>query len=182
MIYTLGDGYGVRPLRADDLVGPYLSWFEDQEVCRFNSHGAFPKTAEYFRAYFEASNNEDRVVWAVCHDADGHIGNISLQSISLIDQNAEFAVLIGDRRHWGKGVALAAGRRLIEHGFSKLNLERVYCGTVATNVGMIRVAERLGMQLEGRRRSQRFLDGDWVDVVEFGLLRQEWTAGAGAAP
>jgi RimJ/RimL family protein N-acetyltransferase len=174
MIYTLDNGYGVRTLTAEDLAGPYPSWFEDQEVCKYNAHGKFPKNAAYFRAFYDSLNDEDHVVWAVCHETDGHIGNISLQAISPINRNAEFAILMGDRRHWGKGVALAAGRRLLEHGFLKLNLERIYCGTAATNAGMIKLAKGFGMIEEGRRRNHLYLDGAWVDMLEYGVLRNEF--------
>lgn len=172
MIYSLGEDYYVRPLQEADVRGPYPSWFEDQEVCKYNSHSQFPKTAVYFRSFFDALNNEDQVVWAICHADDGHIGNISLQALSFINRNGEFAVLIGDRRHWRKGVAHRAAEKLFDHGFFKLNLERIYCGTAATNVGMRRLAVRLGMVQEGCRSNHLYLDGEWVDVIEFGILKK----------
>lgn len=173
MIYQLNSDYFVRPLLENDLGGAYVTWFEDQDVCKYSSHGKFFKTPDYFKAYFESLNGEDKIVWAICHQADGHIGNISLQSISSINRNAEFAIILGDKRHWGNGVARIAGAKLIEHGFDKLNLERVYCGTAANNVAMRKLALALGMTEEGCRRSHLYLDGCWVDVVEYGLLRSE---------
>lgn len=173
MIYDLSGGYFVRPLLESDLDGTYPSWFEDQEICRYNSHGKFFKTRAYFRAYLDSLNGEDKVVWAICDQADGHIGNIALQNIASIDRHAEFAVLLGDRRHWGRGVARMAGAKLIDHGFDKLNLERIYCGTAASNAAMRKLALALGMVEEGCRRKHLYLDGEWVDVIEFGLLRSE---------
>lgn len=173
MIYQLDQHYHVRPLAAADLDGPYPQWFEDQEVCRYNSHGKFFKSREYFAAYVAALDGEDRIVWAICHAQDGHIGNISLQQISLVNRTAELAIVLGDKRHWGHGVGLLAGRALLRHGFDKLNLERIYCGTAATNEGMKRLALALGMKLEGMRRSHIFLEGARVDVAEYGILREE---------
>ncbi len=177
MIYQLSKDYFVRPLAEDDLAGAYPSWFEDQEVCRYNSHGKFFRTKEYFREYINRLNQEDRVVWAICHSSDGHIGNIGLHRISLIDRTAEFAILLGDKRHWGSGVALLAGRKLIEHGFNKLNLERIYCGAAATNEGMKKLAIAMGMTHEGTRRQHLFLEGARVDVWEYGILRSEFEQG-----
>ena len=174
MIYELNKEYFLRPLREEDIDGPYMGWFEDQDVCRYNSHGKFFKTRASFQGYLSELDNEDRVVWAVCHLTDGHIGNISLQEISLIDRVAEFAVIMGDRRHWGRGVALLAGRALLHHGFNKLNLERVHCATAATNTGMRKLAEALGMTHEGTRRQHVFLEGVRVDLVEYGILREEF--------
>ncbi len=174
MIYELSKEYIVRPLTESDLDRSYPGWFEDQEVCRYNSHGKFFKTQAYFREYLNDLNREDRVVWAVCHVGGDHIGNVSLQEISLINRTAEFAILLGDKRHWGKGVGLLAGRKLLEHGFNKLNLERIYCGTAATNEAMKRLALALGMVLEGTRRRHLFLEGSRVDVLEYGILQPEF--------
>lgn len=173
MIHALSDQYYVRSLRESDLQGAYPSWFEDQEVCRFNSHGKFFRNTDYFRHYIATVNNDDRVVWAICHQLDGHIGNISLQTISIINRNAEFAIIIGDRRHIGKGVSKLAGFKIVQHGFYKLNLERIYCGMADTNKAMKALAIALGMAEEGRRRKHFFLDGEWIDLVEYGLLRED---------
>lgn len=174
MIYEISEGYFVRPLTDEDLEGAYPKWFEDQEVCRYNAHGKFFKTKAYFREYLNELNREDRVVWAICHVTDGHIGNVSLQEISTINRTAEFAIILGDKRHWGKGVGLSAAGKLLEHGFNKLNLERIYCGTASTNEGMKKLAIAVGMLLEGTRRKHLFLEGSRVDVVEYGILRAEF--------
>jgi ribosomal-protein-alanine N-acetyltransferase len=176
MIARLSPEYHVRPLVEADLAGPYPSWFEDPEVCRYNSHAKFPKNEEYFREYVRRANNEDRVVWAIAHEQHGHVGNVSLQSLSFINRHAEFAIFIGDRRHWGTGVATMASRKLLEHGFMRLNLHRIHCGTAASNDGMNKLAAALGMTLEGRRREHLFLEGEWSDVLEYGILRDEFIA------
>lgn len=174
MIYQLTPDYFLRALTAADLDGPYPTWFEDQDVCRYNSHGKFFRPRAYFEAYLNQPDQQDRVVLAICHVADGHIGNVSLQGISLIDRTAEFAIIVGDKRHWHKEVGSLAGRALVAHGFNKLNLERIYCGTAATNMGMQKLAVSLGMTLEGTRRQHLFLDGARVDMLEYGVLRSEY--------
>jgi ribosomal-protein-alanine N-acetyltransferase len=167
----LNKHYSVRGLQETDLDGPYPSWFEDEEVCAYNSHGKFHKTREHLREFIRRINGSEMVVWAICHETDGHIGNVALQSISVINRNAEFAILMGNRRHWGKGVGLLASRAMLAHGFRKLNLHRIYCGTAATNSAMKKLALSLGMKKEGVRKEHLFLNGQWVDVVEFGILR-----------
>ncbi len=176
MIYRLSGTYYVRQLDEEDLDGAYRSWFEDQEVCKFNSHGKFFKTKSFFQSYLANLNCEDKVVWAICHNDDGHIGNICLQDISFINRTAEFAILIGIKGHWGKGVARLAGATILNHGFTKLNLERIYCGTAASNDGMNALATSLGMRVEGRRRKHLFLEGARVDVLDYAILREEFLA------
>ena len=175
MIYRINEDYYVRQLKESDIDGAYPSWFDNQEVCKYNSHGKFFKTRAYFLEYITKLNTENNIVWAICHVVDGHIGNVSLQEICVINRTAEFAILLGDKKHWGKGVGLQVGKKIIFHGFYKLNLERIYCGTAATNEGMKKLAISLGMALEGRRRLQLFLEGVRVDMIEYGILRTEFT-------
>ena len=172
MIQKLSNEYFVRGLQEADVDGPYPGWFEDQEVCAFNSHGKFFRTKEYCRQFVRTLDGQSQIVWAICHISHGHIGNVALQNISLINRNAEFAIILGDRRHWGKGVGELASKAILEHGFKKLNLHRIYCGTAATNIAMRKLAAALGMQQEGIRPQHLFLDGEWVDMVEFGMIFQ----------
>ncbi len=174
MIYQLNNLYFVRALTEADIEGNYPTWFEDQTVCQYNSHGKFFKTKRDFESYVAQLGQENQVVWAICHMEDGHVGNISLQEISFINRTAEFAILLGDSRHWRKGLGALAGKVLLAHGFNKLNLERIYCGTAATNEGMIQLAKTLGMTHEGTRRSHLFLEGERVDLLEYGVLRHEF--------
>jgi [ribosomal protein S5]-alanine N-acetyltransferase len=174
VIYRLSPEYHLRDLLISDTDGPYAGWFQDQEVCKFNSHGKFFPSRADLLAYVEGCRGADRVVMAIVHAQDGHVGNVSLQAISGIDRTAEFAILLGDRRHWRHGLGELAGRALLAHGFYKLNLERIHCGTAATNTGMQQLALRLGMREEGRRRAAVFLEGQRVDVVEYGILRDEF--------
>lgn len=178
MIYELSESYFVRPLEEADVLGAYPTWFQDQDVCRYNSHGKFFHPLEYYREYVAATAQERRIVWAVCHRQDGHVGNVSLQDIATINRTAEFAIILGDKRHWGKGLGCLAGRALLEHGFRIIDLHRVYCSTAATNIGMRKLALRLGMIEEGTRRQHLLLDGSRVDVVEYGILRDEYRRGS----
>ena len=174
MIYRLNINYYVRKLEEADINGDYIQWFEDQEVCRYNSHGKFFKTKIWFEEYIKSLNDESKIVWAICHNKDGHIGNISLQNLSFIDRTAELALIIGNKNHWGKKIGTISAEIIMSHGFNKLGLERIYCGTAKTNIGMQNLATRVGMKQEGIRRQHLFLEGRREDLIEFGILKEEF--------
>jgi [ribosomal protein S5]-alanine N-acetyltransferase len=176
--FLVGERLFLRPLSESDIAGPYVEWFNDEEVCRGNSHHVFPYTPESARAYVrQARNNRDALILAiVLKDEETHIGNISLQEIHWIYRSAEFAVVIGDRRHWGKRFSIEAGRLLCDHGFRAMNLNRIYCGTFEDNVAMRRLALALGMLEEGRRRGAAFKRGRYLDIIEYGALKTDYEA------
>ncbi|PCK09082.1 MAG: GNAT family N-acetyltransferase [Alteromonadaceae bacterium] len=166
---------GVCGLSSRELSGNYPQWFNHPDVCRFNSHGAFPNTLEQCQDYVASlSGSRSTLVWAVYHLVDGvHIGNISLQGIDWLSRSAEIAFLFGETTYWGKGYAFDAAQLLIAHGFDHLNLRRVYCGTASGNQGMRRLAQKLGMQEEGCKREALYLQGGYQDIIEFGLLSSD---------
>jgi ribosomal-protein-alanine N-acetyltransferase len=53
---------------------------------------------------------------------------------------------------WGKGIATAAVRRIVEFGFEELHLRRIFADVFASNPASRRVLEKAGFQLEGVRQ------------------------------
>ncbi len=166
----------LRPLRDSDADGPYPAWLNSQEISLQNSHGVHPYSTSSARAFIQSLNGAtDRIVLAIEDKASGlHVGNVSLQGIHRIYRSAELAILLGDTGCHGKGIGTESCRLMVQHGFLRLNLHRIHCGTFAGNEGMIRIAAKLGMKEEGRRREAAFKNGVYVDVVEFGLLKTEF--------
>lgn len=171
-----GEQLYLRALEEADADGPYPTWFNDDEVCRGNSHHVFPYVREAALSYirYAQQSREELILAIVLSNGDRHIGNIALQHIHPVYHSAEFSIVIGDKSAWGKGYSRVAGRLLCNHGFSTLNLNRIACATFDDNEAMKRLALSLGMKEEGRRRSAAYKRGRYIDMIEFGVLRTEY--------
>jgi ribosomal-protein-alanine N-acetyltransferase len=77
---------------------------------------------------------------------------------------------------WGKGYASDAAQRIIAFGFDELRLHRVSAAIGPDNAASIAVANRLGMQYEGRIRDHVFTNGAWRDSLLYATLSREWAA------
>lgn len=167
-----GKNVYLRPIEMSDSDGAYPSWLNDPEVCRYNAHGDTLYTREMAQSYIKSViDNPSADVFAIClREDDRHVGNIALQQISLKNRNAELAILIGDPSIYGSGIGYEAGALLVEYAFDTLKLHRLYCGTHAENIGMQKLALKLGMNEEGRRREALLKNGIFADIVEYGLL------------
>jgi len=176
IIFLQGKKVHLRALREEDLNDNYLQWLNDDEVCRFNSHAIFPNTEQKMKTYFAGlQNNQSQVVLAIVdNDREKHIGNVSLQNINWVSRNAEFAILLGDKKCWGGGYGTEAAKLIVQYGFDRLNLHRIYCGTIQGNEGMIKLAAKLNMKEEGRRREAIYKNGYYLDIHEYGVLRSEY--------
>jgi len=174
--FLKGKNIYLRPLKDDDLKGNYISWLNDPEVCKYNSHHTFPYTIEKAKAYISSVSGVPNmlVLAIVLNGQDRHIGNVSLQDINYINRSAEFAIVLGEKDCWGKGFSREAASLIVAHAFTSLNLNRVYCGTSSENIPMQKLAKYLGMKEEGRRRNAMFKNGIYTDIIEYGLLKQEY--------
>lgn len=169
----------LRPLSQQDVNETYLSWLNDPEVNRFNSHAIFPYSKEELIRYV-ASSSKDRskVILAIMDKTTKrHIGNVTLQNIDWVTRSAEFAILIGEKIQWGKGIGAEVGKLIVDYGFNHLGLHRIWCGTSSDNIGMQKVAKRIGMKREGLRRDAMFKSGRWVNIIEYGILHSEFERG-----
>lgn len=76
--------------------------------------------------------------------------------------------------HRGCGYATEATRAALRYAFEQLDLNRVIAEVVIPNEPSERVAEKLGMRLEGTRRQHTFRSGRFHDTHIYGILRTEW--------
>lgn len=175
-IFLPGKKISLRVLTEADLGGPSAGWLNDPEICRYNSHTRFPVNQTELKRYLQTAKKSSnlQVLAIVTNRGKKHIGNISLQSINFVDRSAEIAIIIGDKNYWRKGIGFEAWSLAIRYGFERLNLHRLYCGTSAANVAMQRLADKLGMKKEGRRREALYKDGKYYDIIEYGLLKKEY--------
>ena len=117
----------------------------------------------------------DEVLWTIAdRNTDACLGHVGLYKIDHRIGTAEFAILLGDRQWWGKGVGKACTIFAVTHAFQQLNLRRVYLEVLATNERAATLYRKLGFKDEGRLRQHQFKNGAHVDVLVMGLMRDEW--------
>lgn len=76
-----------------------------------------------------------------------------------------------DHEHWGKGYMREAVARIVEYGFSTLELHRLEIRTHPDNARSMKLAESLGFVKEGiLRENERHVLGHWEDTAVFGRL------------
>ena len=105
-------------------------------------------------------------------DPDELLGSVSLRRY-VRDRRAELGYWLGADA-WGHGYATEAASALLDFGFTELGLSRVYAHVLEGNAASVRVLEKLGMINEGIRRQHVRKGKKLLDVVLFGMLRDEW--------
>ncbi len=75
---------------------------------------------------------------------------------------------------WNKGFATEAARAMLAFGFSRRHLHRIDARHLALNPASGRVMEKVGMTREGLLRAHFFKQGEYHDIVQYGILHEEW--------
>ncbi|MDO3410763.1 GNAT family protein [Saccharibacillus sp. CPCC 101409] len=86
----------------------------------------------------------------------------------------EAGILLYRSTTWSRGSGTEALRLYVDYLFAHLDVPRVGITTWSGNARMMRAAERIGMQLEGRMRRCRIVRGELYDSIRMGVLREEW--------
>jgi RimJ/RimL family protein N-acetyltransferase len=102
-------------------------------------------------------------------------------SISSSDSRAELGYWIG-KRYWGYGYASEAAQALIHFGFEVLCVNRIYATCLKRNIASAKVLQKLGMAHEGSLRQHVYHRGEFEDLEEYGLLKQDFTSNPSPHP
>jgi len=129
------------------------------------------KTAEDEREWYE-SQDEDNASFVVTVD-DDPVGIAGLHLDPYPWGYAEVGYMVHPD-YWGQGYATDAVRCLLRYGFDECRLNKVGADVYAPNEASQRVVEKVGFKREGVRRDHAFVDGEHVDLYEYGLLEAKW--------
>ena len=101
------------------------------------------------------------------------IGEIYLNDMDTQNQRAELGYSLS-HSHWGKGLVPEASCAVMNWAFQTWGLNRIYSTCDPKNERSWRVMEKLGMVREGILRKHIKWQGEFRDVLYYGVLRNEW--------
>ncbi|MBN1779074.1 MAG: GNAT family N-acetyltransferase [Candidatus Buchananbacteria bacterium] len=164
----------LRPVSLKDAPN-FCRWLEDREVTKFLDRYDNPPTLKEEREYIlEQRKKKDHIQFSIDSVDGAHIGVCSLMKISAKSKRAEFGIFIGDKKYWGQGCGTEACRLIVDYGFKKLRLHRVYLRVFGYNIRGIKSYQKVGFKIEGRLREQVYRDGFYHDMIFMGILRNEY--------
>lgn len=102
------------------------------------------------------------------------VGTISLYDIDWLHRRAEYGRFIVAEKHRRKGYGNEALSLLLTHAFDSLNLNKVYGDILTTNTAAIALDKRLGFRQEGIFRQYIYKHGEYLNVVQMAVLRDEF--------
>lgn len=157
----------LRRFTSGHVTANYIAWLNDPKVVTYSNQRFLSHTPETCVHYLQSFSGTNNCFYAIEELANGQmLGTLTVYA-NLHHQTADIGILIGPTQHWGQGLGQEAFELAMRALASTGQIRKITAGTMACNVGMVKIMERSGMHLEATRKAQEILDGQPMDVLYF---------------
>jgi RimJ/RimL family protein N-acetyltransferase len=171
-----GEKVLLRPMKAEDIARQH-EFNQEPDLYLLDSTYPHVSPRQAAEAFYQSRVTASDSIAPFAIEADGlYIGYASLMNLTHPHRNFEVGIMIGDRAYWGKGYGRDAVNLLLHYGFHYLGGRRIELTTHAKNERAIRCYRACGFIEEGRPRRAVWIDGEYTDLVNMAILRDEWLA------
>jgi RimJ/RimL family protein N-acetyltransferase len=137
-----------------------------------------PEEERKYREDFLAKMEDERPVprkTAVIATTEGKpIGIVTRYTQHVHEKVWFIGIDIFEDKYLNRGFGTEAIRLWVDYLFGNSDIHRISLDTWSFNHRMIRVAQKLGFAYEGAQREMQQWQGEWLDLLHFGMLRSEW--------
>jgi ribosomal-protein-alanine N-acetyltransferase len=155
-----------------------LEYQSDPLYLRYNpwTEGTKERAQEFVGWFLDNQKEEPRVRFQLAVTLKSNhllIGNcgVRMDEANSVEANIGYEL---DPKYWNNGYATEAASVIVDLGFSRLGVHRIWADCIAENTGSAHVLEKLGMKLEGRFRENKNFKGRWWDTLIYAILADVW--------
>lgn len=167
-VFMRGEQVTLNTITSDDY-GILQELFNDPSI-RHQAGVSLPWTECDVADFVEQTT--DTVQFLVCRE-DLPIGHVVLTELDTQARTGELGWIVICPEEQGNGYATEAVDLCLTHAFDDRSLHKVWARVIDGNVASIQLLEKLGFQQEGVLREQEYVEGEFVDVLRYGLLSSD---------
>lgn len=171
-VFLEGEEINLRTIEEEDI--EFLRDGVNHPEVRVYMGNRRPQNYENEEEFFEEQVcGEDTVDLLISKDGE-RVGIISLMSQGDdAEKLAEIGIWIHPQHH-GNGYGTEASKLITDYAFGQLNYHKVYARAYQGNKASQRVWEKLGFDKEGVFKDHTFTQGEYKDVVYYGVVEGDW--------
>lgn len=165
----------------------FVRWWIHGEWQRFDAPWeGIAEDEKHDREWFMGQLNRGDKSWLNKRAVITTLDNIPLGWVSRYAEKMNphvwfVGIDICEDTYFDRGLGTEALRLWVDHLFAISDIHKLGLDTWSFNPRMIRVAEKVGFAFEDRQRKMRRWQGEWLDLLHFGLLREDWQRNNSAA-
>jgi ribosomal-protein-alanine N-acetyltransferase len=165
--YPLGT---VTHMNSNQMDDHFEEFIEDEHTVSF----LVCLDSEALCASDNASGRNPRADTGPGHPAEDETEPIGVVNVTHVDwDRPTLAYWLVPERH-GEGYGTEAVSLVVEYVFRTFDVHSIGAHAFDYNAASRGLLESLGFVEEGRGREARFIDGEYRDTVQYGLLDREW--------
>jgi RimJ/RimL family protein N-acetyltransferase len=101
------------------------------------------------------------------------VGEVGLYDIDYENKNAEIVFWIG-KEHRGKGIVTKAVKEMLDYGFEKIKLVRIFATVFTRNKQSVALLEKLKFEYEGKHKKVTLKDGKYLDEYTYAKINPKY--------
>lgn len=159
------DASDIYACSSDPEVSKYMPW---------ETHRSIKDSEDYIEMAIEQYELGQLAPWGITlKESEKLIGTIEYVKWLPNHYRAEISFVLS-KRFWGKGYILEATKKVIQFGFSHMELQKIEALSMIENVQSQRVLQKLGMRFEGVLRNHWWIKDQFRDIVQYSILKKEF--------
>ncbi len=173
VVFLKGHMVNLRPFTKNDI--PIITrWINNPEIRQFILT-VFPQSEKQEEEWFNKLGSDEKNIVLCIETTEGiPIGVMGIHKINWVNRTCETGAIIGEKEYWNKGYGTDAKMHLLNYAFNTLNLHRIGSSVIDFNKRSLQYSLHCGYKVEGKKREAIFRDGKYWDIIELGLLQEEW--------
>ncbi len=149
--------------------------FNDPEIESLVGGWAFPVSSYAEERWLEAHyNDRDAYRFVIDTEEDGTVGILTLTEIDWKNRRAAVGTKLALKENRSKGYGTDALMAIMRYAFDELGFHRLDISRLATNQASAHVFAKCGIVEEGVKRDYVYKGGKYIDLVEAGILADEY--------
>jgi RimJ/RimL family protein N-acetyltransferase len=162
----------LSPIDTND-AEKYVEWFNDLQIAENLTFYSKVINVENEKTFLNKLSKEHSYS-IIDNDTNELIGNCSMHKLDNLNQTAEAAIVIGNKKYWNKGYGSEALSLLIDYGFKALNIHNIMLSVYSFNKKAIKSYEKVGFKIIGKRREALKRGKETYDIIFMDILDKEF--------
>lgn len=162
----------LRPILEEELE-MIMNWRMSPEITKFMYSD--PKlTLEMQKQWYENLKSDESCIYFMIESDGESIGVLNICDIDRKNQKCSWGYYIAVKEKRSLLLALALEWNLYNFVFDVLELNKLEGEIFAFNKAVIRMHQMCGSVIEGTRKAHIYKNGEYYDVVEMGICKEDW--------
>ncbi len=162
----------LRPILEEEL-DMIMHWRMQPNITKFMYTDPV-LTLEQQREWYEKSKHDTKNIHFIIQYDQKAVGVLNITDIDRTHQRCEWGYYIASKEKPTLKEILSLEWNLYDYVFYTLGLNKI-CGEIfAFNKAVIRMHQMCGSVIEGTRKKHIYKNGEYYDVVEMGICKEDW--------